>query len=128
MDGVRLDKWLWAARFFRTRSQATTAANGGKIHVNGARGKAGQNVRVGDTLRVTKGELVFEVTVDGLSEQRGPARTAETLYTETEDGRAARERAAANRRAERLRTVAPLHRPDRKDRRRLRRMKRGGED
>lgn len=127
-NSARLDKWLWAARFFKTRSQATTAANGGKVHINGARGKAGQNVHVGDQLNVTKGPQAFEVTVDALSEQRGPAATAQALYTETEAGRIKREEAAANRRAQRMRHTAPDHRPDRKDRRRLRDLKRDGKD
>lgn len=124
---MRLDKWLWAARFFKTRSQATTAANGGKVHVNGARGKAGQNIRPGDRLHITKGELPFEVVVDAIAEQRGPARVAETLYTETEAGQAEREQAAERRRNQRMRAAAPDHRPDRKDRRRLRQLKRGGD-
>lgn len=126
--GVRLDKWLWAARFFKNRSLATAAAKGGRVRVNGARGKPGQSIRPGNLLQITKGEVEFAVLVDAVADRRGPASVAETLYTETAASRSAREQAAAQRRTQRLRAVAPEHRPDGKNRRRLRRLKRGDGD
>jgi len=122
---VRLDKWLWAARFFKTRSQATSAVTGGKVHVNGHRIKAAHGLKVGDELHITKGSVTFEVVVRGLSEKRGPAKQAEALYEETEASRQAREKAALERKAARLATPVPKHRPDKRDRRRLRQFKYG---
>ncbi len=122
---IRIDKWLWAARFFKTRSQATEAANGGKVHINGSRAKAGHSVKAGDRLSVTKGEQEFQVDVLGLSDKRGPAAAAQQLYAETEESRQARERMAGQHRVERLSQPRPLHRPDKRDRRRLRRFKHG---
>ncbi len=120
---VRTDKWLWAARFFKTRALAADAAQGGKVHVNKRRAKASTGLRVGDYLTVTKGEVVFEISVDALSEQRGPASQAQRLYTETPSGFEQRERRAAERRAARLATPRPVVRPDKKQRRQLRRFK-----
>lgn len=122
---VRVDKWLWAARFFKTRSQATTAVNGGKVHINDHRAKPAHGIKVGDRLKITKGEQVFEVVVTGLSEQRGPASVAQSLYEETAESQRAREQDAMQRKAARMSIPRPAHRPDKRDRRRLRRFKHG---
>lgn len=122
---ARLDKWLWAARFFKTRSQATQATNGGKVHVNGARAKAGHGVKIGDRLGITKRELHFEIDVRELSERRGSATLAQTLYAETAESVAAREQAAMRRRQAQNSMPQPDHRPDKRDRRELRRFKTG---
>lgn len=119
---VRLDKWLWAARFFKSRSQAQQAVAGGKVHVDGQRVKPAREVRVGDQLEITKGEVQFQVTVDAIAERRGPASEAEKLYTESEESVARRERARA---ARRQRPPAPEGRPDKHQRRRLQRIKEG---
>jgi ribosome-associated heat shock protein Hsp15 len=91
---VRLDKWLWAARFFKTRSLAVEAIGGGKIVVNGERVKPAKLLQTGDEVRVRLGPYDHVVVVRGLSERRGPAAVAATLYEETADGRAAREKLA----------------------------------
>ncbi|HLQ85685.1 MAG TPA: S4 domain-containing protein [Salinisphaeraceae bacterium] len=126
MQRVRLDKWLWAARFYKTRSQATTAIKGGHVHVNGQRGKPGGAVRIGDQLQISKGPLRFVVDVAALADQRGPAVAAQKLYVETAASRNAREAVAAERRAARQQMPRPATRPDKKQRRALRRFKQRG--
>ena len=79
-DKVRIDKWLWAARFFKTRSLATEAVTGGRVHMDGQRVKPAKDVRVGDRLEITIGEAVFAVEVLGLADKRGPASQAQGLY------------------------------------------------
>ncbi|MEX8519105.1 MAG: RNA-binding S4 domain-containing protein [Leptothrix sp. (in: b-proteobacteria)] len=98
--GVRLDKWLWAARFFKTRSLATDEINRGRVQVNGQGAKASREVRIGDRISVRQGDcpLLREVGVLGLSELRGPAPVAQQLYEETPESQAARADWAANRR------------------------------
>ena len=126
-ERVRIDRWLWAARFFKTRSLAATAIDGGKVHLNGNRIKRSKQVEVGDTVRVNKGPYEFEVTVLGLSERRGPAVEAQKLYEESEDSRAARERIAEERAIERAALPTPIpkgRRPSKKDRRDIARFKR----
>src|SRR4051812_493890 len=91
MEQVRIDKWLWAARFFKTRSLATDAVLGGHVQVNGARVKPAKDVRVGDTLEVRIGTVQWSLVVAGLSDKRGPASVARTLYEETAESAAARE-------------------------------------
>lgn len=120
---VRLDKWLWAARFFKTRSQAATAVKGGHVHLNGRRSKSSASVHVGDRLRITKEPLTFAVEVEALAEKRGPAAQARELYTETQDSVDARAAAAAERRARRAQLPHHTGRPDKRDRRALRRFK-----
>lgn len=83
LEKVRLDKWLWAARFFKTRSLALTAINGGKVSVNGQHPKAGRELAVGDTLTIRQGQEIKTVTVQALAAQRGPAVAAQQLYEET---------------------------------------------
>lgn len=90
-QGVRLDKWLWAARFFKTRSQASSAIDAGHVHLNGERAKPARSVKAGDSLRILNAGGEFIVSVLGLSEQRGPASVAQQLYAETEASAAARQ-------------------------------------
>jgi ribosome-associated heat shock protein Hsp15 len=125
-DAVRLDKWLWAARFFRTRAKAKAAIEGGKVHCNGQRAKAAKTVAVGDQLTIRQGFDEKAITVRGLEDHRGDATRAATLYEESAESIAAREAAAATRRAHRLAISHPLGRPDRDDRRALEALKRGG--
>jgi ribosome-associated heat shock protein Hsp15 len=119
MEQVRIDKWLWAARFFKTRSAATDAVSGGRVHVNDARAKASKEVRVGDTVSIRIEQLEWIVVVTGLSDKRGSATLAATLYDETADSRARREQRSLE-----LRMARPLGadlggRPTKQDRRRL---------
>jgi len=119
-DGVRLDLWLWAARFFKTRSLAKQAIETGKVDVEGQRAKAARSVRIGDALRIARGEERFEVQVRGLSEQRGPASAAQALYEESESSRVIRETARAERAAERAGYRAPDTKPDKRARKLIR--------
>ena len=98
MERVRIDKWLWAARFFKTRSEATKAVLGGHVHVGGERVKPAREVRVGDTLEIRRRELRWTVVVTGASGRRGPASVAATLYEETPESLAAREQQRLERR------------------------------
>lgn len=121
----RLDKWLWAARFFKTRALAAEAIDGGKVELNGVRSKRGHVVKVGDELRIRVGPYEHIVHVRALAARRGPAAAAHELYEETVASREARER-----HAERLRSAPPLlftekGRPSKKDRRDIRRLKEG---
>ncbi len=122
--GTRIDKWLWAARFFKTRSLAKQHVEGGHIKLNGQRIKPAREVQVGDTVQIQKGEQQWTVEVTGLAEKRGSAKIAATLYAETEASRAAREEQAALRKALRASQAAPAHKPDKKQRRQLLRVKR----
>lgn len=119
-DGIRIDVWLWAARFFRTRALAKQAIETGKVELGGQRPKASRSVRVGDALRVARGEEVFEVEVLGLSAERGPAPVAQRLYRESEASAKAREEARLARRAARDGYRPPEHRPDKRARRLIR--------
>ncbi|RMG53678.1 MAG: RNA-binding protein [Gammaproteobacteria bacterium] len=117
--GIRLDKWLWAARFFRKRSLATEAIQGGHVHVEGQRVKPARRVRVGERIHITRGQEEIEVIVAGLSERRGPASEARQLYEETPESIARRAERAEARRLQ-AEQPAPRHRPDSRQRRRLR--------
>lgn len=119
---VRADKWLWAARFFKTRSLAMEAINGGKVHLNGERIKPARKLMIGDCLAVQKGGYSFVITVNGLSLQRGPAITARTLYTESDESRQARE---ALTRARKLQGESGRQqgRPDKRTRRKIHQFK-----
>ncbi len=123
LQGVRLDRWLWAARFFKTRSLAKAAIDGGKVHVDGQRVKPAKEVRVGQSLEIRRGDTAFTVLVDELSSQRGPATVAQTLYTETPESIEARETDAARRRMERAGLTVPATKPSKKQRRDLQRLK-----
>ncbi|NCT69943.1 RNA-binding S4 domain-containing protein [Pseudoxanthomonas japonensis] len=117
---VRLDLWLWAARFFRTRSLAKQAIETGKVDVAGQRAKSSRAVRVGDALAVTRGDDVFEIEVRALSDKRGSATVAQALYVESESSRERRAAALAARQAERAGYQAPQSRPDKRARRLIR--------
>jgi ribosome-associated heat shock protein Hsp15 len=119
MTSVRIDKWLWAARFFKTRSLATRACELGRIQSNGHPAKPAREVKIGDMLRVTNDGGDFQVEVLELSEVRGPAAVAQTLYRETEASRAARVKAAAERKAAMQFEPMPTGRPSKRDRRRI---------
>ena len=119
MEEVRIDKWLWAARFFKTRSLATDAVLGGRVHVNGERVKPSKLVHPGDTVRLTIGTVQWTVAVTGVADRRGSATVAATLYEETPESRAAREQHAAERRLARPVGADLGARPTKQDRRRL---------
>lgn len=124
-DGIRLDKWLWAARFFKTRSAASTAVLGGRVHVNGARVKPSKDVGVGDVLEITAHHQKRTVRVAALADRRAPARVAATLYEETPESIAARERAVLERRLARPIGADLGERPTKRDGRRLEALRRG---
>ncbi|GMV28924.1 MAG: heat-shock protein Hsp15 [Rhodanobacteraceae bacterium] len=119
-ESVRLDVWLWAARFFKTRSLAKSVIEAGRVDVNGATAKPSRAVRVNDTLRIARGEDRYEIVVLGLSDMRGPAAVAQTLYRETEDGQRARLAAAEQRRLEATGYEKPATKPDKRARRLIR--------
>ena len=117
---VRLDIWLWAARFFKTRSLAKQAIEGGKIELGEGTARPARALHVGDRLRIARGEERYEVDVIALSETRGPASVAQRLYRETEAGRAAREAAAEQRRLTGAGYARPPTKPDKRARRLIR--------
>jgi ribosome-associated heat shock protein Hsp15 len=119
MTSVRMDKWLWSARFFKTRPLAARACELGRIQSNGQPAKAARDVRVGDRLRVTNDGGEFQVEVLLLSEVRGPASEAQTLYRETEASRELRLKVAAERKAMKLFEELPAGRPSKRDRRKI---------
>ena len=114
---LRVDRWLWASRFFKTRSSAAAAVNGGKVHLNGQRTKPAKAVRAGDRLDIRRGDIRWEVTVLGTAERRGPAREARTLYEEHPESVERRVREREERRERRL--AAGAGRPTKRDRRRI---------
>lgn len=121
-EKVRIDKWLWAARFFKTRNLATEAVSGGKVHLNDGRVKPSHGLKPGDRLRIRKGELEFRVEVTALSERRGSASEAEKLYREDPESIAAREARRDERRLQHNAAPQPHGRPDKKARREWRRL------
>lgn len=114
---VRVDKWLWAARFFKTRSSASKAVTGGRIYINGGRSKPSRPLRVGDILRIHKDEIEYVVTVLALKAKRGPAVEARKMYVESEESILAREKAREQRRLEAGQQFGPKRRPGKRDRR-----------
>ena len=122
---VSVDKWLWAARFFKTRSLAKAAIEGGKVQLDGQRVKVSREIAIGDQLTIRQGWDEKEITIRSLSDQRGPAAVAQTLYEESEDSVARREKEALLRRAAGG-LNKPNHRPDKHERRQISRLRRGG--
>ena len=119
MTSVRMDKWLWAARFFKTRAQAARACELGRIQSNGQPAKPAREVKIGDMLRVTNDGGDFQVEVLLLSEVRGPASVAQTLYRETEESKELRMKAAEQRKLMRQFEPIPTSRPSKRDRRKI---------
>jgi len=115
--GVRLDAWLWAARFFRSRTLAKEAVGGGKVEVNGATGKPARAMKIGDALRITRGQERFAIEVLALASKRGSAVEAQALYRETEESVAARELVREQRRLSGSDLAKPPGRPDKRARR-----------
>lgn len=121
---VRLDKWLWAARFFKTRALATEAIAGGKVHVNGERVKPSKKIDVGVLLEITQGPVQKDVQVKRIFEKRGPASVAQTMYEETEQSRQKREGLQEQMKYMRM-GLQHERRPNKKDRRQIRKFKYG---
>jgi len=126
VDAVRIDKWLWAARFFKTRTAATDAVVGGRVHLNGARVKASKDVQPGDTVEVRIGPERRTVVVRALSEKRGSASIAATLYDETAESAALRAQRALEARLSRPLGADLGARPTKQDRRRIESLRRAG--
>ncbi len=122
-DRVRLDKWLWAARFFKTRSLASEAIAGGKVQVNGERAKRARALQVGDEIRVRQGPYEFLVVVGALSDRRGPAAAAAELYEERPESRAAREALAIQLKTLHAAFVPEKGRPTKRDRREIEKLR-----
>ena len=125
MESVRIDRWLWAARFFKTRAAATEAVLGGHVHLGGLRVKPAKEVRLGDTVELVRDGLRWTVVVRGVAEKRGPASVAQALYDETPESRSAREQQALERRLARPLGADLGSRPTKQDRRRLEALRRG---
>ena len=122
---MRIDRWLWAARFFKTRAAATEAVLGGHVHLGGLRVKPAKDVRIGDTVELVRDSLRWTVVVRGVAEKRGPASVAQALYDETSESRSAREQQALERRLARPLGADLGSRPTKQDRRRLEALRRG---
>jgi len=118
-EGVRIDKWLWAARFFKTRALAKQAVARGRIQLDGQKIKPGKTLNPGDQLHITRGEEVFEITVESLSGRRGPASEAREMFSESEASVQRRKAAAEQRKIERASRSGPAGRPDKRERRRI---------
>ena len=120
VSAVRLDKWLWAARFYKTRSLATEAIKGGKVHLNGQRVKPSHNVEIGHSIRIKKESIEQTVIIKALSGKRGPAKIAQTLYEETQESIEQREKQTAERKAQSAGMPQyATRRPNKKDRRKI---------
>ena len=128
VDSVRLDKWLWAARFFKTRALAKKAIEGGKVHYNGTRTKTSKSVEVGALIRVPQGWDIWEVEIMALSDQRRGAPEARELYRETSESAERRARETEARRLTNQAMQHPLKRPDKKQRRDIQRFQRQHDD
>jgi ribosome-associated heat shock protein Hsp15 len=124
-DDIRLDKWLWTARFFKTRALAAEAVNGGKVEVNGNRPKPSRVVRIGDELNIRRGPYEWMIVVKDVSRLRGPAMHAQALYEETVESVRKREAAIAQLKLERPPEFDSAGRPSKKDRRAIAKTKRG---
>ncbi len=126
LETVRLDKWLWAARFYKTRQLASEAISGGKVHVNGQRTKPGKDVKVGNLLTISKDKLRWEITVVAIQGQRRSAKEAALLYQESAESHAKRElQIIQNREQRELFDVSSSQKPNKKDRRLIHRFKQG---
>lgn len=120
---IRVDKWLWAARFYKTRAMATEAILGGRIHVNGDRVKPSRSINVGDIIKISKGEVTMTIEVLALAEKRGPAKIAQSLYQESDSSMKQREELAEQRRLMRASLPQSDNRPNKKQRRQIHRFR-----
>lgn len=118
-ERLRIDKWLWAARFFKTRSLAADAVAGGHVHINGERSKASHGIKVGDVLKITKAGSTFIITVLILAQRRGSASEAQKLYQEDEDSKQRREQQRLLYKLNAQASPRPTKRPDKRERRQL---------
>ncbi|TAN52083.1 MAG: RNA-binding protein [Methylococcaceae bacterium] len=123
-EKIRLDKWLWAARFFKTRQLAAEAVSGGKVHLNGQRTKPSKEIAVGAHLTIHKDQFEWDVTVTALNSQRRPSKEAVLLYEESRDSLDKRQQLAAQKREDRLLGAQTDHRPNKKERRQIHQFKR----
>ena len=123
-ESIRLDKWLWAARFFKTRPLATEAVSGGKVHLNGNRVKPGKTVMAGDQLKIQQGAYTYDVTVLGINDKRRPASEARLLYEESESSITERGKLAEMQRLASIGTQSPGRRPTKHERGKIVRFKR----
>ncbi len=123
MDRVRIDKWLWAARFFKTRGAATETVQGGRVHINDERAKPAKDVLIGDVIELTVGQIPWTVVVTGIADKQGSAAVAATLYDETAESREKRQQLAADRRFARPVGSDLGARPTKRDRRRIEQLR-----
>ena len=119
LTSVRLDKWLWASRFFKTRKDAVDAISGGKVHLNGARVKPSRNVQINDTLEITRNNEKYQISVAGLNDKRRLAKEAQLLYEESESSIKARESEREIRRLNNASITRPDKKPNKKERRQM---------
>lgn len=119
-EKIRLDKWLWAVRFFKTRALASQAVNGGKVHLNGQRIKASRPVKVNDCYQILRSQERFEIVVTGLSGKRGSATVANTLYQETAESLSQRQSEAEKRKLAAMQRPSSDHKPNKQERRKIR--------
>ena len=125
-EGIRIDKWLWTARFFKTRSLASDAVNGGKVHLNGQRVKAGRSVKSGDVLSIQKDTDLYEVTITGINKTRRPAKEARLTYEESEDSHSRREQEQKIKKLAAASRPVPQRKPGKREREQLRQFKHKG--
>ena len=128
IEKVRIDRWLWAARFYKTRSLAKTAIESGKIAVNDQRTKASKEISIDDQLSIRRGDSIQIIIVRCLTDKRGPAKIAQALYEETEQSRIEREIVAEKRKIARAGYSSPSNKPSKKDRRKITELKMHGEN
>jgi len=119
LDSVRLDKWLWAARFFKTRKNAVEAVNGGKVHLNGIRVKPSRTIKIGDELNITRDNSRYQISVKALIDKRRPAKEAQLLYEESEDSIRAREQENQLRKLNNASVHHSDKKPNKKERRQM---------
>lgn len=122
-DGIRIDKWLWTSRFFKTRALASDAVNGGKVHLNGHRVKAGRLVKIGDVLSIQKDSVLYELTIKAINKTRRPAKEASLLYEESEQSRLKREQEQKMKKLASATRPVPQRKPGKREREQLRRFK-----
>jgi ribosome-associated heat shock protein Hsp15 len=122
-DGIRIDKWLWTSRFFKTRALASNAVNGGKVHLNGQRVKAGRLVKIGDVLSIQKNYDLYEVSITGINKTRRPAKEACLTYDESEQSRLKREQEQKMKKLASATRPVPKRKPGKHEREQLRQFK-----